>query len=650
MKKIHQIRGQINLLVLISFILTNVIGQVINGAVLKNAEYKQARNHIVAVADTKAQQIDAWLKEQITNVHNMKIAIEYMQESDESRIQTYLNHCIETNPDALEYYMCYENKTEAYGTKQTLTIDVTERSWWKDAMKTQAAIYTQPYKDANSGNMVVSICEPFKLNGVQCAILADFSLETINDIIQQISVKDNISAFLLTSSNEVIAHENPEFLPTDDTQVNLSEKLNFTLSSDTKQFKDYDGVHKFLGISEIPQTGWKIGIAKRQSETDATYRRHLLFSIIPVSILVLLAVILVNYFLKICLKGIDRMKKFISEKIIAEQKEFKNERQEIDYLIKEMEVRFIDTIKQSMVVGKELGVLADGLKQTVRTATTAAEEASQGIDDVASGSHTQMMEIDAVSNSVDVIADKAKEIERLVDGIILSNQQLNQNSFVMKEQLAQMQDGSHKMDDAVNDIATKITKTNEIISHMNEIIDTIEQIAEETSLLALNASIEAARAGESGRGFAVVAESIQRLSENTSHQLIQIKDIIDQLFEEFKDCMTSITQVEANNQENNQTISKVSDSFVHLDDEIAATITKVKAIDGVVDTTVQEMDQIRLKMIELDNVANKSAAATQEINASTEELKTMMHTVDENAEKMNEQSKELLSKLESFQI
>lgn len=64
------------------------------------------------------------------------------------------------------------------------------------------------------------------------------------------------------------------------------------------------------------------------------------------------------------------------------------------------------------------------------------------------------------------------------------------------------------------------------VKKSDEILRFVSDVAANSNLLGLNAAIEAARAGEHGRGFAVVADEIRKMADNCSGAVKDIKEIL----------------------------------------------------------------------------------------------------------------------------
>ena len=151
------------------------------------------------------------------------------------------------------------------------------------------------------------------------------------------------------------------------------------------------------------------------------------------------------------------------------------------------------------------------------------------IENVAGDATNQVNSVSDIVNNIDVMVSDGEDMNHAIDDIEEYVHQLNTSSADMKEKIELMSSGSNTMSEQVLSISNKIEETNDAINKVSDILKVIEEIASQTNLLSLNASIEAARAGEAGRGFAVVAGSIKNLAENTSDELNNIREIIENL-------------------------------------------------------------------------------------------------------------------------
>lgn len=110
---------------------------------------------------------------------------------------------------------------------------------------------------------------------------------------------------------------------------------------------------------------------------------------------------------------------------------------------------------------------------------------------------------------------------------------------------------------------SKIAEQN--VDKTTEILKMIKRIADQTNLLGLNAAIEAARAGEHGRGFAVVAEEIRKFSTETISFADQVRTTMQQISNVTAQMATSIEQLTANGQTQQQAIDHVTNSMASIE-------------------------------------------------------------------------------------
>lgn len=527
MKATRTIQGKITVYTALYLFFTIVVCELASAGALYRNMMAQANAYVQMEAQNNAQVVNGWLEEQSAIVTSVKSAIAYMNKKDKDYIVAYLAKALEENPSALMYYIAFGDIDEAWAANnEMLSAPPSERGWYQQAVAQQAQICTDPYKDITTGDMVISIAEPFEIQGVQCVLLADITIATLKDVVANIDVSEEIEAFLLTESGDVIAHANEEFLPTADSATNLAQALGVEVT-EAARIRDYDGAKKLVATARVKHTGWIFGVTESEYVVTGQIINNLLFIIVLGLVLLCIVALLVSGSMKKSLKPMGAMKTFIKEKVIgtANCEAQKDEVEEISYLIREMEERFISVIRQTR---QESGLIHARMKDADNKVTSingniveisaTMEETGANVDtqtesirNIGAACEGAASSIDGLARDAQGMAARAKEVVERVDQIVPELIQGKENA------IAAAQDSRTRLQAAIQETG--------VIEQITDVSTAIQGIASQTNLLALNASIEAARAGDVGRGFSVVAEEIKKLSEDTVKEISKVNEL-----------------------------------------------------------------------------------------------------------------------------
>lgn len=290
------------------------------------------------------------------------------------------------------------------------------------------------------------------------------------------------------------------------------------------------------------------------------------------------------------------------------------------------------------------------IKDMTKGAVDATSQVTEAIENVAQEATKQAGVVDTVSENVNSLTSASSDVADAVNLSISQMSDLQSNAIEMREKMESMSEESTNMGVNVQEIAKRISETSEDIEKMKGILDSIKGIASETNLLALNASIEAARAGEAGRGFAVVANSIKSLSENTSKELDNIKEIISALTEGFDECEKCIETVVACNNNSSDSTKAVIEQFKQLDTGVVNTSDQLKVVSEAKDRMQKDIMSLQKQIDIISSGAESNVAITEEVNASAEELSTLLENINQSCEGMTTMVTKLEESTSKFKL
>lgn len=595
--------------------------------------------------------------------------IEYIMEADMNRIVVIGSIARLSNPDVapeqkqelLEGYRSHfdwvsimitdENGVDMLGSGT----DVSGSSYFSKVMNGETVIADQA-KSREGDDLVMTLSAPLMKDGKLDtypvgAVVVEVKAQVLSEIVKQIRVSDNGSAYIIDKEANTIAHNNYDLVVNNSNTIKEAEtdsslkglaKLEAKMKNGETGFGKYtyEGNVKFLAYAPIGINGWSLGVT-------APVMDFMLESVIGIGIIIVLLVISVLIAIETAKRiGISlgepinkcaerlhlladgdletplpTIKTENETMILAESTRVIVDRMnkiigDIDYLLAEMasgNFAVKTKIGDEAYVGAFKSVLLSirTLNGDLRTTLREIHEASQQVEAGAS----QMAE--SAQSLAEGATDQAGSVEELlatvseVSGNVAENTKATDHAHERTNEVAREAKISQ---DKMHDLTAAMNRIEETSNEISNIIENIEDIASQTNLLSLNAAIEAARAGEAGKGFAVVADQIRKLAEQSAQSAIDTRKLIE----------ASISEVD-----NGGVITK--DTAEYLDkvmeglDEILAAVGEVRHAS---DRQAAAMKEIEMGVGQISQVVENNSAAAQETSATSEELSAQSESLN----------------------
>lgn len=540
MKKIMStIKGQIELIITLCTVFIIAVICIINGISTKNIMESNEKELLEKTAVITSDVINGWLEEQADIVHTIRNGLAYMNSKDTEAIMDYLELNLAENENALMYYCCFSYDKGVFpADHSSLDLNPTERDWWKQAIAENGLIFTAPYTDYATGQMIVSIAEPLTIDGEQAVILADITIDKLIEVTQGMAGDESTESFLLVGDGSVITHKNKDFLPKKEGNTILTEKVNIDLDSTAVDvFEDYDGQKKYAAVQNIERVGWKLGVLQDTDIIRNQILRRILFSALVGLILMVVMCVLLNIVIRKLLRPMGVMKSFIRTKVIGEENcvAQKNEVDEIQYLLQELEDNFISVIQQTKTESNVIHTKMQDVNSKVASMSGNIMEISSTMEETGANVDSQTESLENIGQTCNEATETVKKLVKNIQEMSLRAQDVTTKVDSLVPQLLQGKSRATKTaEDSRVRLQKAIDKT-KVIKQIEEVSAAIQEIAAQTDLLALNASIESARAGAAGKGFAVVADEIKSLSESTADEINKVNKLIAKVLESVKE-------------------------------------------------------------------------------------------------------------------
>ncbi|MCQ6320548.1 methyl-accepting chemotaxis protein [Bacillus cereus] len=396
--------------------------------------------------------------------------------------------------------------------------------------------------------------------------------------------------------------------------------------------------------------------AQQLQESNISSIKNTMTMFISISVIVIIIVTLIGYFIKRAIKQPIILLQQDMEKVsagnltIRTSYESNNELGHIVHSFNNMLDNLQQLIGNVKSTANEVISSTEGMLKNTKKASYLSNEVVQNISEVNTKIEGQFISIQENSSSLKEIATGVQTIaessKMVTEMSVETTEHVNSGSEEIKQSILQMNSVHAVVEETSIVIDTLVTRTQQI----DKALDAITNIADQTNLLALNAAIEAARAGENGKGFAVVAEEVRDLAEKSKEFANEINHLIKNILQDTKATVDVMQRGKQKAIEGKEAAQKANQVFFSVVKDIDKISSQMQEVCAATEEMSAGTDEVNISLSTVSKTAAQVANGTSHAAQSIQEQAISIEDIANQSNKVKGKVEELVQLVSQFTI
>ncbi|KAA5839858.1 MULTISPECIES: methyl-accepting chemotaxis protein [Pseudomonas] len=556
-----------------------------NDYLQRNAIREDLDNYLHEMGDVTASNIQTWLTGRILLIENLAQNLAIDPQS--TKVASLLEQKALTSTFMASYLGDASGSfTIRPDAKMPDGFDPRVRPWYKGAESSSGSTLTEPYIDAATGQLIISVATASRNGGQSIGVVGgDLSLQTLIETLNALDFDGMGYAFLVSADGKILVHPDKALV-----MKSLSEAYPQNTPRINGDFSEIEVEGKtrivtFTPIKGLPSVNWYIGLSVDKDKAFSMLSEFRTSAIIATVIAVAIIIALLGMLIRVLMQPLHVMTRAMQDIADGEGD-----------LTRRLTIQNQDEFG---ILGTAFNRFVERIHGSIREVSSATEHVNEVALRVVSASNSSMLNSDEQASRTNSVAAAINQLGAAAQEIARNAAQASQQASDARnlaEDGQQVVDRSilamNQLSDMISASSSNIETLNSKTVNIGQILEVITSISQQTNLLALNAAIEAARAGEAGRGFAVVADEVRNLAHRTQESAQQVQTMIEEL------------QVGAR-----ESVSTMSNSQRHSQDSVE-----------IANQAGERLNSVTQRIGEIDGMNQSVATATEEQTSVVESI------------------------------